>query len=227
MELEALSSVRTGKCGDLARLAAELRDGGLRLLDDVVFLSPVRSGEYGTQHLARILRKVFNPDGEPVKGTPFFTGDPVIATRNDYVDNPKSRTRHPGRRRDVYNSMKGYITRQSDDAVWVTYIVLGDRFEVPYSPAELTYRLDAAYALTVHKMQGDEAPYVVFVNHKSISRNMLYTAVTRASKKLFLLGQGWLEAAQKPVEEPLSKFIFRLKPNVTAHADDDGESLFT
>jgi exodeoxyribonuclease V alpha subunit len=66
----------------------------------------------------------------------------------------------------------------------------GDRVAVPYDRAA---SLVHAYAISVHKSQGSEIPVIVLPVHRShatmLTRNLLYTAVSRASRALVLVGQ--------------------------------------
>ncbi|WIA10862.1 hypothetical protein OEZ85_011028 [Tetradesmus obliquus] len=86
---------------------------------------------------------------------------------------------------DVRNGHRGRVTRVCDDgSVIVAYGAQGD---VRHDRDELDH-LQLAYAITVHKYQGNEAPHVFVVVHSSHgwplhTRNMLYTAVTRGKSK--------------------------------------------
>ena len=66
-----------------------------------------------------------------------------------------------------------------------------DELTADYEPNELMM-LTLAYAMSVHKSQGSEYPVIVLplvaAHHIMLQRNLLYTAVTRAKKKVVLLG---------------------------------------
>lgn len=146
--------------------------------------------------------------------------------------NRKKAFRHrlPGRLVDVYNGMRGRIEKRDGELVQVRYkSVDGAEVLIPYAVRELSYYVEPAYAMTVHKAQGAEADCVILVNpekHK-ISRNLLYTAVTRARKSLYLLGGGWIDAVQQPQEEPRSKFLFRVQSVLKNMTDDKTHLLDT
>ncbi|MEW6275225.1 MAG: AAA family ATPase [Bacillota bacterium] len=226
--------VKTGRARDVQLVAEKLREEGFRA-QDILFLSPVTWGESGTRKLNQILRAVFNPAGERINSL-LHAGDPVIAIKNDYADRVSrrggywARHRHPGRSGvDVFNGMRGAIRGYNPDTgtITVEYTTPGNKFTVPYTVQEITHWVDAAYAVTVHKAQGGEAGCVVLVNDRNfLTRNMLYTALTRARERIYLLGKGWAEAVQNPAPEPLSKFLFRaedaLRNRVPARTENNG-----
>lgn len=98
----------------------------------------------------------------------------VICTENDYS-------------RQVFNGDIGTMYGMEDGE----YVVFFDGVKHTYSEIERLRYLDYAYALTVHKAQGSEydtAFVLLFSDHvKYYDRRMLYTAVSRAKKKLFLI----------------------------------------
>jgi exodeoxyribonuclease V alpha subunit len=148
-------------------------------LKDIQILTPLRQyGELSCNRLNPILQAVFNPDSE----YPQFTirpGDKVIQTRNDY-------------KLEIMNGDIGYVAKLDTKAgaIWVN-------FETPPRTLELKLfnnDLDLAYALTVHKFQGSEAPVVILPVHpacgmKVPQRNWLYTAVSRAKNLCVLAGK--------------------------------------
>jgi exodeoxyribonuclease V alpha subunit len=102
-------------------------------------------------------------------------GDRVIQTRNNYTLG-------------VFNGDSGVIASIAPEAVSVDF---GDGRVVAYAPADLL-DLDHAYCLTVHRSQGSEWPGAVIVTSSShgamLSRNLLYTALTRARRFAVLVG---------------------------------------
>ncbi len=190
--------------------------------NDVMFLTSKKHERYGTNKLNQILRETFNPDGEKISNLPFYVGDPVISTKNFYTNTRMSgkleKYRHPDRKRDIYNGTRGIITGYDSEnkTITVLFETIGGKFEAPYTEEEMTYWLDVAYAITVHKAQGGEANHVVVVGEKGFTRNMLYTAITRAKESLYILGnnQYWGKVVNRLERDPLSKFIFRAKDNM-------------
>lgn len=150
---------------------------GLDPVDDVQVLCPMHRGAAGTQALNARLQAALNPSGPAleVRGVPYRVGDKVMQTRNDYD-------------RDVFNGDVGRVT--SVDAEHRVLSVQFDGREVRYEDAELD-ALVLAYATSIHKSQGSEYPAVVVVLLTShfvmLSRNLLYTAVTRAKRLCVLV----------------------------------------
>jgi exodeoxyribonuclease V alpha subunit len=106
----------------------------------------------------------------------FREGDKVIQTRNNYD-------------KDVFNGDLGII-RKVDSINGVLEIDFDDRL-VQYERMEVT-DLQPAYAISIHKSQGSEYPVVIFPLLKQhfmmLQRNLVYTGLTRAKKKVFFVG---------------------------------------
>jgi exodeoxyribonuclease V alpha subunit len=106
----------------------------------------------------------------------------VMLTKNDH-------------KKGVCNGDTGYVTA-IDVTGAVTVLVEGApdpaRAEVPYTRAEARAEIRLAYATTVHKYQGSEAPWCVVVCHsvhkRMLTRRLLYTAITRAKDGVVLVG---------------------------------------
>lgn len=153
---------------------------------DVQVLSPQNGGCLGVELLNQQLQAAINPvdlsdesdEGFSVRsshGVKYYIhkGDRVIATENDY-DNG------------VFNGEMGSVLGVVDGKLNVEF----DGNLVKYSRSEAV-GLRLSYALTVHKMQGSEAEWVVVVchdKHGMWSRQLLYTAVTRAKKGVIIIG---------------------------------------
>jgi exodeoxyribonuclease V alpha subunit len=150
---------------------------GLDPVRDVQVLSPMNRGPAGTLALNEALQGALNPSGPAiVRGTRSYrVGDKVMQLRNDYD-------------RNVYNGDVGVISSidQEEGSMSVRF----DDREVPV-PAEDLDDLTLAYACTVHKSQGSEYPAVVIplltTHFVMLSRNLLYTAVTRGKRLVVLV----------------------------------------
>ncbi|MDA1354520.1 MAG: ATP-binding domain-containing protein, partial [bacterium] len=109
-------------------------------------------------------------------GKAFYVGDKVMQLRNNY-------------QREVYNGDMGQIKAIYKDEEKV--VVSMDGREVEYEFSNLD-ELNHAYAVTIHKYQGSECPYVVMPIHtthfKMLTRNILYTGITRGKTKVILVG---------------------------------------
>jgi exodeoxyribonuclease V alpha subunit len=144
---------------------------------DVQVLAPMHKGPVGIDAFNAELRARLNPDGEPVPGTPFRLGDRVLQTVNDHEH-------------ELMNGELGLLVHH--DAERDTVLFAGDdgrRIALPVGDTE-TLRL--AYAISVHKAQGSQMPVVVVPlfagHHIMLTRNLLYTAVTRAEQVAVLVG---------------------------------------
>jgi len=145
---------------------------GLDPVRDVQVLTPMHRGAAGTQALNARLQEILNPSGPVLesRGQKLRVGDKVMQTRNDYE-------------RDVFNGDLGVITavEPTERRVRVRF----DEREVDLEDADLE-SLTLAYATSIHKSQGSEYPAVVLpllsTHFVMLSRNLLYTAVTRAKQ---------------------------------------------
>ena len=158
----------------------ELVREGFSALEDVQVLSPMHRTPCGVDNLNRLLQAALNPpapEKAEFRGNTLVlrVGDKVMQTKNDYT-------------KGVFNGDIGFITEVSADGVKVRY---SDELTADYEPNELMM-LTLAYAMSVHKSQGSEYPVIVLplvaAHHIMLQRNLLYTAVTRAKKKVVLLG---------------------------------------
>lgn len=148
-------------------------------MESVQILSPVNFGDLGTEHLNSLLQDAFNPSQVVIEfdEKQFRLGDKVVQCENNYELN-------------VFNGEIGIIseiTYRDDKALRVSF---PDR-DIWY-PYIALQELELAYALTVHKMQGSESPIVIMPIHelqgRGLSKNLLYTALTRAKKMVILIG---------------------------------------
>ena len=166
---------------------------GYSPMTDIQVLAPGRKGALGTGELNRRLQQALNPaDGKKkeitLNGTLFREGDKVMQVRNDYS---LPWTRDDGTCGEgVYNGDLGVLLG-IDRRASVMTVRMDDR-TVQYE-LEAAAELEPAYAMTVHKSQGNEFPAVVMPVFRGAPqlqyRNLLYTAVTRAKSLLILAGR--------------------------------------
>lgn len=148
-------------------------------IKDIQVLAPSRKGLCGTESLNKLLQDGLNPEKLCLKriDTEYRLGDKVIQICNNYD-------------KGVFNGDIGTIcfVNPEDKELSVNF----DGQEVGYDIGELD-ELELAYAITIHKSQGSEYPIVVIPltmsNYIMLSRNLLYTGVTRAKKILVLIGE--------------------------------------
>ena len=163
---------------------------------NIQVLAPSRKGECGVNSLNLRLQEVLNPPA-PDKPqflwgeTLFRLGDKVIQTRNDYRLPWQRRTPFgPEEGAGVFNGDVGFITALDPESHTLTVLFDEDR-EVGYESGDLE-DLEPAYCLSVHKSQGSEFPVVVMPVTPGppmlLTRNLLYTALTRAKSLVVLVG---------------------------------------
>jgi len=155
--------------------------------DDIQVLCPGRQRAAGAEELNRLLQERRNPHrpGVPehwTDGRVFRPGDRVMPIRNNYDKG----------RDGVFNGATGVITRIVPEERLVE-IRMDDGQTVGYGYDELDEILHA-YAITVHRAQGSEYPYVIIplttaAGSLVLRRNLLYTAITRARHTVVLVGQ--------------------------------------
>ena len=147
-------------------------------LQDIQVLTPMQRGECGAVNLNQVLQEAMNPSKIFLRrgGTQYRLKDKVMQIRNDYD-------------KEVFNGDIGTITKVDVEERELT--VLFEEREVVYDVTELD-ELALAYAVTIHKSQGSEYPAVVIPVHSGprmlMTRNLIYTAVTRAKACVCLVG---------------------------------------
>ena len=159
--------------------------------EGIQVISPTRRGNSGTDKLNSVLQAAINPPARGKKehkfrDTVFRTGDRVMQVRNNYEI---EWTRYGKLGMGIFN---GDIGKIKDINPIEKYIEIDfDSREVFYDFADLE-DLELAYCVTVHKSQGSEYPTVVLplgsVPPMLCTRNLLYTAVTRAQKRVIIVG---------------------------------------
>jgi exodeoxyribonuclease V alpha subunit len=159
----------------------------------VQVIAPSRRGETGTEHLNVLLQSVLNPADErkreyKFREIVFREGDRVMQIKNNYDLYWEREDGSWGN--GVFNGDIGtilYISR-SDEKMQIEF---EDRI-VDYD-FNMLDELEPAYAVTVHKSQGSEYPIVVIplgsAAEMLLSRNLFYTAVTRAQNMVILVGR--------------------------------------
>lgn len=150
---------------------------GLDPLRDIQVLTPMHRGAAGAIALNESLQAALNPTGPSVtKGNRTLRlGDKVMQLKNDYT-------------REIYNGDIGRVASVDPDARQL--FVRFDERDVLCEEADLD-ELTLAYAISIHKSQGSEYPCVVVLmltaHFVMLSRNLLYTAVTRGKRLVVLV----------------------------------------
>lgn len=191
LELAECRDFRFVHCEHAGEIMASVRAEVERLhalqLESQVLI-PQSTGKAGTEVGNAELQGVFNPlpagvrfeDAAylPRKSGPIREGDRVIQTKNDYM-------------LDVFNGDIGDVVSIEKGKVVVSMQDDKGPREVAYT-LEQTNSLYLAYALTIHRSQGSEWPWIVCVVHSThtfmLTRQLLYTAITRAREGVVIIG---------------------------------------
>ena len=205
--------------------AAEVQQAVIRLIRDklppyvhadpfeIQVITPVRKGVLGVENLNRILQDALNPPAEYKKERQFAhslfrVGDKVMQIKNNY-QKEWSKTGGTGfslkEGTGVFNGDLGIVKDIrffSEELV----VLFDDDREAVYLFSEAD-ELELAYAVTVHKSQGSEYPAVILpllsVPLPLMTRNLIYTAVTRAKSCVVIVGlwETFLRMASNDTEQ--------------------------
>ncbi len=161
---------------------------------DIQVLSPVKRGVTGVINLNTHLQNRLNPPSKHKKEKSFGEfilreGDKVMQMKNNY-NILWSSLDDTSEGMGVFNGDVGQISDINFPFEYIT--VTYDDKKVQYPFKDVTDNIDLAYAVTVHKSQGNEFPAVIIPMYYGpemlINRNLLYTAVTRAKSLVVLVG---------------------------------------
>ena len=169
---------------------------GENIKDNIQILAPTKKGECGTVNLNKILQDIVNPDAPSkkqlkLKDFVIRVGDRVMQTKNNY-DITWTKESYFGDMEEGAGIFNGDIGTVTDiDISQETVTILFDGRLATYDFLELE-NIEHAYAVTIHKSQGSEYPFVIVpvfnVSSMLMTRNLLYTAVTRAQKMVIIVG---------------------------------------
>jgi exodeoxyribonuclease V alpha subunit len=147
---------------------------------EIQVLTPMHKGALGTINLNKLIRAALNqkasetdiPDSPP--NHDFRLNDRVLQTKNNY---------NVG----VFNGECGIVEEAASETIMVRF---GDR-RITYDQESFAY-LTPGYAITIHRSQGSEYPFVIIPIHESqgimLTRELLYTALTRGKQMVVLIG---------------------------------------
>ncbi|HBG4411779.1 TPA: ATP-dependent RecD-like DNA helicase [Clostridioides difficile] len=163
-------------------------------LKDIQVLSSMRKGELGVTNLNIELQKYLNKKEkfkveESLSKRLFRVGDKVMQVKNNYTKKWETEDQKESGE-GIYNGDIGYVYHIDKDKKTI-YILFDQTKIVSYLYDELD-EIDHSFCTTIHKSQGSEFPVVVlpiaWAPPMLLSRNLLYTAVTRAKKLVVLVG---------------------------------------
>ena len=170
--------------------------GDYNFFENIQVLSPTKKGLLGTKEMNKALQNELNPhrEGEAEKssmGAIFRIGDRVMQIKNNY---DISWERRDGDNIEigngVFNGEMGTITNINEKEKNVR-VKFDDEKVCWYEFNELE-QLEHSYCITIHKAQGSEFDVVIMIIPQAapmlLTRNLLYTGLTRAKKLLIVIG---------------------------------------
>lgn len=165
--------------------------------EEIQIICPIKRGKVGVYDINKEIREMINPmlygKHELSYGdTVFREGDKVMQTQNNYSKewHLKNSLKIMSKGTGIFNGDMGVINYINVQEGTLEILFDGERV-AEYEKNELE-QLEHAYAITVHKSQGSEFERVIlplcYGANPFLSRNLLYTAVTRAKQKLYIIG---------------------------------------
>lgn len=176
----------------MKEFAIDMATDDFHILDTQIIVPIKNRGVACTYELNNAVQELYNPEDKKKQSTIIYAqgkpyslreGDKVINTSNNYKTNPA-----------IYNGNIGIIKKfdineEDEDVMIIDFVGIG---EVVLSK-EFWNNIELAYAITTHKSQGSEFKHVVFgidfSSYSLLSREMVYTGITRARKKCTLIAQ--------------------------------------
>ena len=159
---------------------------------DEQIITPSKKGDLGTKNLNKIIQEKFNPEStsknEKKFGDIIFReGDKIMQTKNNYDIMWRRKSEiNSG----IFNGEMGVIEKIDDDAGEVK--IRFDDDKVAFYGYQDLDQIEHSFAITVHKSQGSEFQTVIMpiyqVSPMLLTRNLLYTGMTRAKDKLIMIG---------------------------------------
>ena len=163
-------------------------------------ITPMKGGTLGVDNLNTVLQSYFNPKPKQVvkKGErEYRLMDKVVHTKNENMPSWNMEGFKEGAEsseRRIFNGMGGLLFKIDEEEELVYVVYPNEDTVVQYSYDQLKSHLMLSYALTIHKVQGMEYDVVVmpmsfshFIMHNT---KLLYTAITRAKHKCYIIGEG-------------------------------------
>lgn len=172
--------------------------GDYDFFNNIQIITPTKKGKLGTKELNVLLQNELNPVEEEKKerdfgDIKFREQDRVMQTKNNYnilweKENEREFKKELGN--GIFNGELGIIEKINKEEKTVK-VRFDDGKVATYDNTDLD-QLEHAYAITVHKSQGSEFDVVILVASQSapmlLTRNLIYTAMTRAKKLLIIIG---------------------------------------
>ncbi|MDX2052343.1 MAG: exodeoxyribonuclease V subunit alpha [Polyangiaceae bacterium] len=209
LEAEEFSDVSWVDLSDPARLAKALakpvRDGyrpfckateplaALSALEEFRVLCAHRRGPYGVLTLGPIIEDILRHAGMIQRSGRWYAHQPILITRNDYQVG-------------LFNGDIGVVLPTAARGTPRAHFLAQDSKVRDLAPSRLPAH-ETVFAMSIHKSQGSEFDHVVLVLPEATSplltRELLYTGVTRAKKRVTIVGAG--ASLRAAVERPVRR----------------------
>ena len=173
--------------------------GDYDFFTNIQVLTPTKKGKIGTKELNKALQETLNPKNDNILEKNygeivFREGDRIMQIKNNYdiywEKGSKNDLRTYEAGTGVFNGEIGRIDKIDNNERQLE-IIFDDGKYAWYAFSELE-QLEHAYAITIHKAQGSEFDVVILAIPQSsnmlLTRNLLYTGITRAKKLLIVIG---------------------------------------
>ena len=164
-------------------------------MKQIQVLTPTKKGPTGVLNMNKVLQKYLNPEDrskreKAYRDFVFREGDRVMQIRNNYSLRWEKIGLFSSEGQGVFNGDSGIIHEIDNDEHFIKVVFDDDKI-VEYDFSILD-ELELAYTITIHKSQGSEFPAVIIPLFNGpeilLTRNLLYTAITRAKDMVILVG---------------------------------------
>lgn len=162
-------------------------------------ISPMKGGVLGVDNLNTVLQEYCNPN--PKKAVKrgdreYRLMDKVVHTKNENMPSFSSegfKESQESSEKRIFNGMSGLLFRIDEEEEQAYVFYPNEDVVVQYEFSQLKTHLMLSYALTIHKVQGMEYSVVVmpisFSHYIMLNTKLLYTAITRAKKACYIIGE--------------------------------------
>lgn len=173
--------------------------GDYDFFTNIQVLTPTKKGKMGTKELNKSLQEKLNPKIEEIEekiygDTTFREGDRIMQIKNNYDIYWEKGSRNNLR---TYEAGTGVFNGEIGRVIKID--IKERQMEVEFDDGKVAWyafseldQLELAYAITIHKAQGSEFDVVILVvppsSNMLLTRNLLYTGLTRAKKLLIVIG---------------------------------------
>ncbi len=159
-------------------LQSENFDDAMKKFSEFMILTPVNDGVWGVNSINNVIEKILTGYNSFNSESEWYNGKPVMISGNDYKNS-------------LFNGDIGIFIGKNNLENGSVFFSGDKKLIKQISPLRLE-NFETVYSMTVHKSQGSEFDNIFIIipdySLRVLSRELLYTAVTRAKKKVFICG---------------------------------------